>query len=381
MDPGTIFKAENWAMPFHFWSAVFFVFGCVVGSFLNVCIHRMPLGQSIVSPPSHCPHCKYSIPWFLNIPLFTWLYLRGKCANCGAPISIRYFLVELLTGITFLSCWLWFGNISPWLAIVFCVFLSGLIVATFTDFEHFIIPDEITFGGIAAGFLLSFLFPVLHQGGIIPLLHQTGSPGPALGESFFGIVVGAGLIYLIVRLGKLAFGRQQFNLAAGSRVIFTETTLVLPEGEIPYEEIFYRKSDTIHFEAGTLELCDRGYKNVAVRLSQNRLEIGEEVLNPEDVPYVEATTSQLTVPREVMGLGDVKFMAAIGAFLGWQGVVFSLGVSSFLGAIYGIAMMVLRRQERSRPIQYGPFIALAAVIWIFGGYHQWNNWMHFLVPP
>ena len=85
-------------VPFHFWSLVFFVLGCIVGSFLNVCIHRMPLGMSIVTPPSHCPHCKYSIPWYLNIPLVTWLALRGRCKNCGAPISPRYFIVELLTG-------------------------------------------------------------------------------------------------------------------------------------------------------------------------------------------------------------------------------------------------------------------------------------------
>ena len=87
---------NSWAaVPFHFWSVVYFVFGSIVGSFLNVCIHRMPRGESVVSPPSHCPHCGYSIPWFLNIPLVTWCWLRGKCANCRAPISARYFAVEL----------------------------------------------------------------------------------------------------------------------------------------------------------------------------------------------------------------------------------------------------------------------------------------------
>src|SRR5262249_24694154 len=123
-----IFDPNNWAgVPFHFWSAVFFVLGCMVGSFLNVCIHRMPLGQSIVSPPSHCPHCKYSIPWYLNIPLLTWLYLRGKCRNCGAPIAIRYFLVELLTGLLFLSCWLYYGHQSFLLALVYALFVAGLV--------------------------------------------------------------------------------------------------------------------------------------------------------------------------------------------------------------------------------------------------------------
>jgi leader peptidase (prepilin peptidase)/N-methyltransferase len=95
-----IFDAGYWAaVPFHFWSLCFFVLGCIVGSFLNVCIHRLPLGMSIVTPPSHCPHCKYSIPWYLNVPLVTWLALRGRCKNCGAPISSRYLVVGLLAGI------------------------------------------------------------------------------------------------------------------------------------------------------------------------------------------------------------------------------------------------------------------------------------------
>ena len=98
------FDAGNWgAVPFHFWTLVFFVFGTIVGSFLNVCIHRLPLGESIVSPKSHCPHCKYSIPWYLNIPIATWIWVRGRCRNCGEPISARYFAVELLTGLMFLS--------------------------------------------------------------------------------------------------------------------------------------------------------------------------------------------------------------------------------------------------------------------------------------
>ncbi|MGI8967122.1 MAG: prepilin peptidase, partial [Limisphaerales bacterium] len=129
----------NWAtVPFHFWSFIFFIFGCVVGSFLNVCIHRMPRGESIISPPSHCPHCGYSIPWYLNIPLFTWIYLRGQCSHCSALISARYFLVELLSGLAFLGCWLCFGQQSISLALVYCLLLSGFIAATFIDFEHFI---------------------------------------------------------------------------------------------------------------------------------------------------------------------------------------------------------------------------------------------------
>src|SRR5664279_3211869 len=164
MGIDAILDPHNWAVvPFHFWSLVFFTFGCIVGSFLNVCIYRMPLDLSVVSPPSHCPKCKYSIPFYLNVPLLTWLWLRGRCKNCGLPISPRYFIVELLTGLVFLDCWLTFGWQSPALALVYSIFLAGLITATFIDFEHFIIPDEITLGGAVVGFMISFFLPSLHQ--------------------------------------------------------------------------------------------------------------------------------------------------------------------------------------------------------------------------
>jgi leader peptidase (prepilin peptidase) / N-methyltransferase len=352
-----IFDPAIWAaVPFHFWSVVFFAFGSIVGSFLNVCIYRMPLGQSVVSPPSHCPHCRYSIPWYLNIPLVTWVYLRGGCRNCGAPISVRYFLVELLTGLTFLACWLVFGPYSAAIALVFSLFLAGLIVATFIDFEHLIIPDEITIGGAVVGFICSFL---------VPSLHGAASIAASMKQSLVGIGVGAGVIYAIVRLGKLVFGRQKFQLAPGTRILFTETGLVFPDKEIPFDDIFYRESDTIRLSARTVELVDRCYRDVEIRLSPAALQIGEEKLDPESVPCLEVVCDKLVLPREAMGLGDVKFMAAIGAFLGWQGVLFSLAFSSALGAGVGLSLMALGRKPGRLP--YGPFISVAAAVWIFAG--------------
>jgi len=354
-----IFNPHNWALvPFHFWSLVFFAFGGIVGSFLNVCIYRMPLEFSVVSPPSHCPHCKYAIPFYLNIPLLTWLSLRGRCKNCGAPISSRYFAVELLTGLAFLACWLAFGHVAPWLAIAYAIFLAGLITATFIDFEHFIIPDEITLGGAVAGFAISFLLPQLHGA-------QTHGQGMVRGA--VGIAIGGGVVYAVLRLGKLLFGRQKLKLADETKIIFTETALCLPDQEIPYEEIFYRQSDAIVVAARTLELVDRGYRDVKVRLSPASLKIGDETINPDDVPYLEATCSEIVLPREAMGLGDVKFMAAIGAFIGWQGALFSLMASSLIGSVVGVLLIVLRKREWSSRMPYGPYIALAAVIWIFGG--------------
>jgi leader peptidase (prepilin peptidase) / N-methyltransferase len=350
---------ETWAaLPFHFWSVVFFVFGAVVGSFLNVCIHRMPLGLSIVNPPSHCPHCRYSIPWYLNVPLVTWLVLRGRCAECKAPISVRYFIVELLTGLFFLGVWLMYGEQSVLLVLVYCVLISGLVVASFIDFEHFIIPDQITIGGIAVGFVFSLLVPEMH--------HVTASTA-AMKESALGIAAGGGIVYAILRAGKFAFGRKKIELAPGSRVLFKESSIQLPDEEVPYEELFYRNSDVILLHAERLELIDRCYQDVALKLSPQRLVIGGEEFDPEQVPYMAAVTDAIVVPREAMGFGDVKFMAAIGAFLGWPAVLFALMASSVIGSVVGVSLIVLKKHEWSSRLPYGPYIALGAVLWLFGG--------------
>ena len=360
-----IFNAHNWELvPFHFWSLVFFAFGSIVGSFLNVCIYRMPLDLSVVSPPSHCPHCKYSIPFYLNVPLLTWLSLRGRCKNCNAPISPRYFIVEFFTGLMFLACWLGFGQAAPWHALAYSIFMAGLITATFIDFEHFIIPDEITLGGVVAGFLVSILVPTLHPGA------HTWSEGAVL--SLFGIAVGAGIVYAVLRMGKLLFGREKIKFPAESKIIFSETALVLPDKEIPYEEIFYRESDAIVLKARSVELVDRCYRDVTLRLSPAELRVDDEKISPEAVAHMEAVCAEVTLPREAMGLGDVKFMAAIGAFIGWKGAVFSLLASSVIGAAAGVVLIVLQKRALSSRMPYGPYIALAAVIWLFAGEKIWG---------
>jgi leader peptidase (prepilin peptidase)/N-methyltransferase len=284
------------------------------------------------------------------------LYLRGKCANCQAPISVRYFLVELLTGITFAVTWNVFGHKSASVALVYCLVLAGFIVATFIDLEHFIIPDEITIGGIVAGFFLSIL---------VPEMHGETERALSLKASFLGIAVGGGLVYLILRGGKLAFGKEKIELAPESRIIFTETALQLPDKELKYEEIFYRKTDYVRLHGKTIELPDRCYWNQVLTLTPTELKVGEEKFNPEEVPHMEVVTSELVLPREAMGLGDVKFMAAIGAFLGWHATIFSLMLSALLGTLVSVGAIAARRAEWSSRIPYGPYIAAAAIIYMF----------------
>tara|TARA_Y100001968_G_scaffold323123_1_gene360290 strand:+ start:728 stop:1903 length:1176 start_codon:yes stop_codon:yes gene_type:complete len=376
-------------------SIIFFIFGCIVGSFLNVVIHRLPREMSVANPPSHCPQCNYTIPWYQNIPLITWAWQRGKCAGCELRISIRYFLVELLTGLSFLGGWLLVyyhfasGN-DPFITqpifaaivtLAIVTLLGGLIASTFIDLEHFIIPDELTKGGMVVGVIFSVLAPQLHGA----FLGEQISRGSALVYSLLGMACGGAIIYAVVRMGKALFGKQTFNSNKPVKVTFATHAMHMAaeedeeDLELLYEEIFYRSGDTITLHAEHVELIDRCLWNQDIAITAEAAKIGTKEFKPGDIPHMEVTTTEVVVPREAMGFGDVKFMAAIGAFLGWQATVFSLMFSAVLGAIVGTLIMATRK-DNANIIPYGPYIALAAVIWIFGGYQLWDWWWGGLKP-
>lgn len=193
-------------------------------------------------------------------------------------------------------------------------------------------------------------------------------------QSALGIGVGMGIIYTIVRVGKLFWGRRRVRLPADTRVVFSESCIHFPDGDEAYEELFYRQTDAIRLRARIVELADRCYKDVKVRLSPGKLEIGGEVLNPEEVPHLEAVTDEVILPREAMGFGDVTFMGAIGAFLGWQAVIFTLMTSSVVGSVVGL--FLIARGRRSTRMAYVPFLAIAAALWVLlpETVHHWWNW-------
>jgi leader peptidase (prepilin peptidase)/N-methyltransferase len=381
--------------PLTLFSLVFFMLGCIVGSFLNVVIHRLPREMSILHPPSHCPQCGYSIPWYRNLPLITWLWQRGKCAGCEARISARYVLVEFLTGAAFLGAWLLvyykFWQVTPppitdpliaaGVSVALVTLLAGLIASTFIDFEHFIIPDELTKGGMVIGAIFSVAVPQLHGA----FLGQTVSHAQALWLSVLGMAVGGAVVYAVVRLGKALFGKQTYNSDVPVTVSFCTDYMCLggEPGEedtvIPFEDVFYRKGDTVTLHAEHVELVDCCYWDKTVALNADKLTIGEMEFPASEVPHLEVLTSEVTIPREAMGFGDVKFMAAIGAFLGWQATLFGLMASAIVGAVVGSLMMLLRR-DKANIIPFGPYIALAAVGWIFGGYALWQWWWKSLGP-
>ncbi len=250
-----------------------FVFGSIVGSFLNVCIHRLPLGESVVWPHSHCTKCQKKIPTYDNIPFLSYIILKGRCRFCKGRISLRYPMVELLTTLLFLALFNRHGLSYDFL--VFMVFICSLIIATFVDIQHRIIPDEVSVGGMILGFILT----AVRGFNLKPFVYD---PKP-LFNSLLGIIIGGGIIYLT---GKLF--------------------------------------DLIYFK-----LLKR--------------------------PPIQGETSS-------MGWGDVKLLAMMGAFLGWQKAILVFFLAPFFGVVVGLINILVKKDHT---LPYGPLLSLAAIFSLF----------------
>lgn len=260
-----------------------FVAGSAIGSFLNVCIHRLPRGESVIKPRSYCPKCKKEILWYDNLPLLSYIFLKGRCRFCKEKISFRYFLVEFITALVFLIFYNLYG--LGFNFVVYTLFVCALIIATFVDIAHRIIPDQVSLGGILTGFLFSIGRSLLQPGAFHfdrSVINLIFNPPPVL-DSFLGILFGGGIIY------------------------FT----------------------------------GKGFDLIYFKLLRK--------------PAIEGET-------ESMGGGDVKFLAMIGAFLGWQRALFVFFLAPFFGAAVGVFNLLKKKQHT---IPYGPFLAIAAVVSLF----------------
>lgn len=186
-----------------FFPTVIFIFGAIVGSFLNVCIYRIPAKKSVVSPGSHCYACGKPIAFYDNIPILSWIILRGKARCCDAPFSVRYAIIEFLTGLLFLACFFLRG---PEVIVPGMVFIAILVCATATDLDGFIIPEVFTVGGFIAGVLLAIFFPALH-GFESTDLAWIGSMRSGIMATIGGIV-GSGIILWLAMLAEAALRKQ-----------------------------------------------------------------------------------------------------------------------------------------------------------------------------
>jgi len=341
-------------------SAFAFVLGAAVGSFLNVCIYRWPVDLSINRPRrSFCPQCKQPIPWHHNLPLISWLALGGRCGNCGAKIAFRYFAVELVTAILFLALWQRFPS---QVAISYWIFVSFLIVGTFIDFEHFIIPDRVTIGGTIAGVACSV---------VVPALMQTNSRVAAGVRAALAAALGYVILWIVLEAGKIAFGRKRIEF--DSPTTFTwkkrddDADFVVGTEESLWSEYFAREKDRLLLQCDEVRIDDRDYGNVTLDFRYDRVNADGGVLMLDDVTHISGVTRELVIPREAMGRGDLKFLAAIGAFLGWRAVLFSLFAGSLLGSVIGLVTLVVGKPVWSAKLPFGPYLAFGALAWMFFG--------------
>lgn len=197
--------------------ALALLFGLIFGSFANVVIYRLPKGESIVFPGSHCPSCKTAIPWFLNVPVLSWIFLKGRCAKCRAAISFRYPLVELLTGILFSVIVAQYG--VTWLTLEYLIFTFGLIVVSFIDFDHMILPDKFTLPGIGIGLIGAWL-----------------NPERSFAESLIGVVAGGGFLWAVAYI-YLAIRREE-GMGGGDIKLLAWIGAVLGWTAIPFTILF-----------------------------------------------------------------------------------------------------------------------------------------------
>ena len=339
-----------------------FVFGATVGSFLNVCIYRWPVDLSINQPRrSFCPQCKQPIPWHHNLPLISWVALGGRCAHCGAKIAFRYFAVELVTALLFLAIW---QRFPTWqVAIAYWIFVSFLIIGTFIDFEHFIIPDRVTIGGTIAGVACSV---------VVPALMQTNSRLAAGVRAALAAALGYVILWIVLEAGKIAFGRKRVQFDAPTPFTWTKNDdddahFIVGTEESLWSEYFAREKDRLLLQCDEVRIDDRDYGSVTLSFRYDRVNADGDTLMLDDLTQISGVTRELVIPREAMGRGDLKFLAAIGAFLGWRAVLFSLFAGSLLGSVIGLITLLVGKPVWSAKLPFGPYLAFGALTWMFFG--------------
>jgi leader peptidase (prepilin peptidase)/N-methyltransferase len=351
------------------------VLGALVGSFLNVCIYRLPRDLSVRTPArSYCPNCRKTIPWWENVPILSWLLLRGRCSTCKQPISPRYLLVELLTSVLFWSAALKFGPVNPTLLLPYFVLLGILIVATFVDLEHMIIPDQITWGGVAAGAAISLA---------VPALHGASSASAGLAQSLLGAGAGYGLLWAVVELGRLAFGRKRTIFQDPTPAVWVrngdEAELIIGDEMTPWGDFFFRGNEKIRMGVCTGEIDGRPVQKGEVVWTLNQLTLPDTKLDLNQTDRVSLQIEWIVLPREAMGFGDVKFLAAIGAFLGWKATLFTVMAASLMGAFFGVFTLLIGRRGWAA-IPFGPYLAAGALLWVAAGPAMIAAYWQLIVP-
>ncbi len=362
------------------WLVPVFLLGACIGSFLNVVIYRVPLGMSVNEPKrSFCPLCKNPIPMWLNFPLISWLWLRGKCKECHAPIAFRYFGVELLTAVLFCVVWWLFATHSINVLPSLWILIALLVSITFIDAEHLIIPTSLTWGGTAVGLIGCALWPQL------PVLGgEAGNWLSGLKHGAIGWFSGFVGLWLVVELGKLAFGKKAMKFEKPVAWSLKEPEndtdpmlFIIGDDSVAWWDIFSRKTDRLLVEASDIKVSGESVGGGSLVIREMEIQLPDGTVHHlSQIKSLDGMATSAVIPREAMGMGDVHLLGMIGAFFGWTGVFFSL----FAASIFAIIAALVGRIGFGKQLPFGPFLAMGAVAWMFGAWRLWEWYINALSP-
>jgi leader peptidase (prepilin peptidase)/N-methyltransferase len=370
-----------------FATTVVAAFGFCVGSFLNVVVWRLPLGMSLSHPGSHCPKCGHAIRAWENIPILSWLLLRGRCSQCGLPISIRYPLVEAATGLLWIALWrrLWATGLPLTHGPAWFFLGSVLVAVTLIDIEHFLIPDKLNLvAGIAAiGSALAFpeTYALGEQGPsnvfscrLARLLGDAaGNPRVwALARLAGGALVGFGMLWVVRKLGRMAWGHDRTRTDSPTDWRVVDGALTIGAGEpVQLADLLLYPEDriTVHCESGRCTRKsgeDEAWQQGTVSIGMAGIRHGGEAIPWEEGTELHLRATAWAIPREVLGLGDLKLMAVLGAFLGPDASLFIVALGALAGLLVAGGWRLVAR-GRKRAVPFGPFLAFGALAWLFAG--------------
>jgi leader peptidase (prepilin peptidase) / N-methyltransferase len=363
------------AMDHWFWLITAGVLGACIGSFLNVVIYRLPLGISISKPSrSFCPICHNQLTFWQNIPLLSWLCLKGKCAQCSAPIPFRYLFVEIVVGILFMLVWLIF---PLQVVLILWVMMALLVAITWIDAEHLIIPTRLTWGGSIVGLIGCAVWPCLSHLTDSQDTWLQGVTSSAIGwaAGFFGI-------WIVVELGKKAFGKKILKYDKDVSWYLRESQndhepmhFVIDGVEIPWWDIFSRKTDRLIIDSTEVLVDGNLSSSGQLILKEDSITLADgKVCKIENLVSLSGLARGAILPREAMGMGDAHLIGMLGAFLGWTGVCFTI----FAASLIALAAAIAGRIGFGRQLPFGPFLCLAGIIWLFGGWRIWQWYVQLL---
>ena len=345
-----------WLLPLFFG-----LFGACVGSFLNVVIYRLPRGLSVNEPRrSFCPQCKAPIPWYLNLPVISYLMLRGRTACCKRPYTARYCIVELACALLFAAVAWYFCTDDIITQVLLCAWVALMLACFCIDWEQMVVLPMLTILAAVAGVGISLLSPWFSGEGIEPLQGLMSSASGAFG--------GFLLFRLVALVGKLMFGRRQqafdtpqswtLHQAADGE----DVELIIGSERLLWSDLFMETSNRFTLQAATVAEHAPETGELVFTVDSLTLPDGTRLML-EEHDELSGTCRGYAARKEAMGSGDAWLALAIGALCGWQGVVFAL----VGGSIIGIGAALVARIGRGTPMPFGPALIAAALIWLFYG--------------